>query len=238
MTYKNFTLDIDDDGIALITWDMDGKSMNVIDESVMDDFAALTAEVRDNDAIKGAVITSGKKGSFSGGADLSMLEGALKAYHAARTKDEEAAVKMLFEGSARLGTLYREFELVQKPTVCAINGTCMGGALEMALACKARVASDLDSLRLALPEVQVGLLPGAGGTQRVARLTKDMQAGLQMLIQGQRLKALKAKALGLIDEVAPAKKLVQTAKKMIKDGLVDPIAPWDKKGFKAPGGKV
>ncbi|MEM8796545.1 MAG: FAD-dependent oxidoreductase [Pseudomonadota bacterium] len=238
MTYKNFTLDIDDDGIALITWDMDGKSMNVIDESVMDDFAALTAEIRDNDAIKGAVITSGKKGSFSGGADLSMLEGALKAYHAARTKDEEAAVKMLFEGSARLGTLYREFELVQKPTVCAINGTCMGGALEMALACKARVASDLDSLRLALPEVQVGLLPGAGGTQRVARLTKDMQAGLQMLIQGQRLKALKAKTLGLIDEVAPAKKLVQTAKKMIKDGVVDPIAPWDKKGFKAPGGKV
>ncbi|MEP3524932.1 MAG: FAD-dependent oxidoreductase [Hyphomicrobiales bacterium] len=238
MTYKNFTLDIDADGIALLTWDMADKSMNVIDESVMDEIATFTAEIKANEEIKGAVIASGKKDSFSGGADLSMLEGSLKNYHQAKAKDEEAATKMLFEGASRLGQLYRDLETCGKPVVCAINGTCMGGALELALSCHARVASDHDKLRLALPEVQVGLLPGAGGTQRVARLAKDMQAGLQMLIQGQRLKALKAKAMGLINEVVPAEELVASAKQMIKDGLVDPVAPWDKKGFRAPSGKV
>lgn len=238
MTYKNFTLETDSDGIALITWDMANKSMNVIDESVMDDIAAFTKEIKENAAIKGAVITSGKKDSFSGGADLSMLEKSLKTYHAAKARDDEAATRMLFEGASRLGRLYRDIETCGKPVVCAINGVAMGGALELALACHSRVASDQDKLRLALPEVQVGLLPGAGGTQRIARLVKDMQAGLQMLIQGQRLKAVKAKAMGLLDDVAPAKKLIETAKKRIKDGLVDPVAPWDKKGFKAPGGKV
>ena len=238
MTYKNFTLDIDADGIALITWDMADKSMNVIDESVMDDIAAFTAEIKANDAITGAIIASGKKDSFSGGADLSMLEKSLNTYHVAKMKDEEAATKMLFEGASRLGLLYRDLETCGKPVVCAINGTCMGGALELALSCHARVASDHDKLRLALPEVQVGLLPGAGGTQRIARLVKDMQGGLQMLIQGQRLKAIKARALGLIADVVPTEDLITTAKKMLKDGLVDPVAPWDKKGFRAPGGKV
>jgi len=238
MSYKNFTLDVDADGIALITWNMAEKSMNVIDESVMDEIAAFTKEIKENSTIKGAVIASGKKDSFSGGADLSMLENSLKTYHSAKTKDDEAATKMLFEGASRLGLLYRDLETNGKPVVCAINGTCMGGAFELALACHARVASDQDKLRLALPEVQVGLLPGAGGTQRVSRMVKDMQAGLQMLIQGQRLKAQKAKAMGLIDEVVPSKKLIEAAKKMIRDGRVDPVAPWDKKGFKAPGGKV
>ncbi len=238
MTYKNFTLEIDKDGIALIKWDMADKSMNVIDESVMDDIAAFTKELSENDTIIGAVITSGKKNSFSGGADLSMLERSLKTYHAEKAKDEETATQKLFEGVSTLGTLFRNIETCGKPIVCAINGTCMGGAFEMALSCHARLASDYDALRLALPEVQVGLLPGAGGTQRVSRLTKDMQSALQMLVQGQRLKALKAKAMGLIDDVVPAKRLIPTAKKMIKDRLVDPIAPWDKKGFKAPSGKV
>jgi len=238
MTYKNFTLDVDSDGIALITWDMADKSMNVIDESVMEDIVAFTKEVSENDAIKGAVICSGKKDSFSGGADLSMLEGSLQMYHQAKAKDEEAATQMLFDGVSRLGSIYRAWEQVEKPTVCAINGTCMGGALELALSCHARVASDHDKLRLALPEVQVGLLPGAGGTQRVSRLAKDMQQALQMLIQGQRLKAIKAKALGLIDDVAPADKLIEAAKQMINDGIVPSVAPWDQKGFKAPGGRV
>ncbi|MBA4205418.1 MAG: 3-hydroxyacyl-CoA dehydrogenase [Polymorphum sp.] len=235
MTYKNFTLETGADGIALITWDMKDKSMNVIDISVMDDLEAIVAHVATTDAIKGAIITSGKA-AFSGGADLTMLEGLLKGFHAERAKDQEAAAKALFEGSRRLSLIYRKLETCGKPFVAAINGTCMGGGTELALACHARVAAEDDSFKMGLPEVKVGLFPGAGGTQRVMRMT-DAQAGLQFLLQGQTLRAAKAKQMKLVDETAAPKKLVETARKMLQAG-VKPVKPWDEKGFKLPGGPV
>ncbi|MFN3498146.1 MAG: enoyl-CoA hydratase-related protein, partial [Pannonibacter indicus] len=235
MTYKNFTLETGADGIALITWDMKDKSMNVIDLSVMDDLEAIVAHVATADAIKGAIITSGKA-AFSGGADLTMLEGLLKGFHAERAKDQEAAAKALFEGSRRLSLIYRKLETCGKPFVAAINGTCMGGGTELALACHARVAAEDDSFKMGLPEVKVGLFPGAGGTQRVMRMT-DAQAGLQFLLQGQTLRAAKAKQMKLVDETAAPKKLVETARKMLQAG-VKPVKPWDEKGFKLPGGPV
>ncbi|ADZ71667.1 3-hydroxyacyl-CoA dehydrogenase NAD-binding domain-containing protein [Polymorphum gilvum] len=235
MTYKNFTLETDADGIALITWDMPGKSMNVIDMSVMDELDALVDAVVADAAIKGAVITSGKP-AFTGGADLTMLGGLLKGYHKDRTKDPEGAARALLDGSRRLSLIYRKLETCGKPFVAAINGTCMGGGTELALACHARVGVEDDSFKMGLPEVKVGLFPGAGGTQRVMRMT-DGQAGMQFLLQGQTLRAAKAKAMKLIDETAPAKKLVDTAKKLIKTG-VDPVKPWDKKGFKLPNGPI
>jgi len=235
MTYTNFTLETDADGIALITWDMGDKSMNVIDLSVMDDLDALIDAVVADAAITGAVITSGKP-TFSGGADLTMLEGLLRDFHAQRAQDPEGAARLLFDGSRRLSQIFRKLETCGKPFVAALNGTCMGGATELALACHARVAAEERAFKMALPEVKVGLFPGAGGTQRVMRMA-DAQGGLQFLLQGKTLDAKKALALKLVDEVAPAKKLVAAAKKRLKDG-VDPVKPWDRKGFKLPGGKI
>ena len=233
MSYKNFTVEADEDGFALITWDMPEKSMNVIDLSVMDELDAIVDQVASDDAIKGAVITSGKS-AFSGGADLTMLEGLLKDFHIKRGNDAEAAAKALFEGSRKLSQVYRKLETCGKPFVAAVAGTCMGGGTELALACHGRVVDE--GLKMGLPEVKVGLFPGAGGTQRVMRMT-DGQQGMQFLLQGRTLRAPQAKQMKLVDEVAPTKKLVAAAKKMLKAGL-DPVKDWDKKGYKLPNGKV
>ncbi|RLP28347.1 FAD-dependent oxidoreductase [Mesorhizobium sp. YM1C-6-2] len=235
MSYKNFTVDTDADGIALVTWDMPDRSMNVFTEEVMDEFETIIERVAADAGIKGAVFTSGKE-TFSGGADLGMLQKMLGVFHAEKAKDPEKATKLLFDGAGRMGWLWRKLETSGKPWVSAINGTCMGGAFELSLACHGRVAADGDKVRMALPEVKVGIFPGAGGSQRVPRLT-DQQQALQMLTSGQTLTPQKAKAMGLIHEIAPADRLVETAKAMIRNGL-KPVAPWDDKGFKLPGGPI
>jgi 3-hydroxyacyl-CoA dehydrogenase / enoyl-CoA hydratase / 3-hydroxybutyryl-CoA epimerase len=235
VTYRNFTVETDKDGIALVTWDMPDKSMNVIDSSVIEELEKIIEATAGDDSVKGVVVTSGKD-SFSGGADLSMLQGNYETFQKKRKKDPEGAAKMLFDGVYRLQSVYRSLETGAKPWVAAINGVTMGGALELCLACHGRVVSDDPSLKLGLPEVKVGLFPGAGGTQRVPRLIHTQEA-LQMLLQGKTYDGNKAKKLGLVHEVVPAKKLIATAKKMIKDGL-KPVQPWDEKGFKLPGGPV
>ncbi|RWF66533.1 MAG: 3-hydroxyacyl-CoA dehydrogenase [Mesorhizobium sp.] len=235
MSYTNFTLDIDADGIALVTWDMPGRSMNVFTEEAMLELNAIVDKVASDAAIKGAVITSGKD-SFSGGADITMLQKMLATFAADKAKDLDKATKALFENAGYMTGLFRKLETLGKPWVSAINGTCMGGAFELSLACHGRVAADSDKVKMALPEVKIGIFPGAGGTQRVPRLT-DQQQALQMLTSGQTLSPQKAKSMGLIHEIAEPKKLVETAKAMIKNGL-KPVAPWDEKGFKLPGGPV
>ncbi|UCI25995.1 3-hydroxyacyl-CoA dehydrogenase NAD-binding domain-containing protein [Mesorhizobium sp. B2-8-5] len=235
MTYTNFTLDTDADGIALITWNMPDRSMNVFTEEVMRELNDIVDKVAGDAAIKGAVITSGKD-SFSGGADISMLQKMLATFAADKEKDLDKATKALFENAGYMTGLFRKIETCGKPFVSAINGTCMGGAFEMSLACHGRVATDSDKVKMALPEVKIGIFPGAGGTQRVPRLT-DQQQALQMLTTGQNLTPQKAKAMGLIHEIAEPSKLVETAKAMIKNGL-KPVAPWDEKGFKLPGGPI
>ncbi|RWM72251.1 3-hydroxyacyl-CoA dehydrogenase NAD-binding domain-containing protein [Mesorhizobium sp.] len=235
MSYTNFTLDIDADGIALVTWDMPGRSMNVFTEEAMLEMNAIVDKVASDAAIKGAVITSGKD-SFSGGADITMLQKMLATFAADKAKDLDKATKALFENAGYMTGLFRKLETSGKPWVSAINGTCMGGAFELSLACHGRVAADSDKVKMALPEVKIGIFPGAGGTQRVPRLT-DQQQALQMLTSGQTLSPQKAKSMGLIHEIAEPKKLVETAKAMIKNGL-KPVAPWDEKGFKLPGGPV
>ena len=233
--YKNFTVETDADGIALVTWDMPDRSMNVFTEEVMDELDRIIDHVASDDAIRGAVITSGKE-TFSGGADLTMLQRMLKLFHAEEAKDHDKAIAMLFEGAGRMSWLWRKLETCGKPWVSAINGTCMGGAFELSLACHGRVAADSDKVKMALPEVKVGIFPGAGGTQRVPRLT-DPQSALQMLTSGQNLTPKKAKQMGLIHEVVEPGKLVDAAKAMIAAGL-KPVQPWDEKGFKLPGGPV
>jgi 3-hydroxyacyl-CoA dehydrogenase/enoyl-CoA hydratase/3-hydroxybutyryl-CoA epimerase len=235
MSFVNFTVETDTDGIALVTWDMPDRSMNVFTEEVMDEIDSIIDQVVGNDDVKGAVFTSGKE-TFSGGADLAMLQKMLGLFHAEKAKDPTSATKMLFDGAGRMGTLWRKLETCGKPWVSAINGTCMGGAFELSLACHGRVAADSDKVKMALPEVKVGIFPGAGGTQRVPRLT-DQQQALQMLTSGQQLTPKKAKAMGLIHEIAAPDQLVETAKAMIRNGL-KPVAPWDEKGFKIPGGPI
>ncbi|TPJ36280.1 3-hydroxyacyl-CoA dehydrogenase NAD-binding domain-containing protein [Mesorhizobium sp. B2-8-3] len=235
MTYTNFTLDTDADGIALITWNMPVRSMNVFTEEVMRELNDIVDKVAGDAAIKGAVITSGKD-SFSGGADITMLQKMLATFAAAKENDLDKATRALFENAGYMTGLFRKIETCGKPFVSAINGTCMGGAFEMSLACHGRVAADSDKVKMALPEVKIGIFPGAGGTQRVPRLT-DQQQALQMLTTGQNLTPQKAKAMGLIHEIAEPSKLVEAAKAMIKNGL-KPVAPWDEKGFKLPGGPI
>ena len=234
-SYNNFTVETDSDGVALVTWDMKDKSMNVFTEEVMDELDKIIDQVVADEAIKGVVITSGKE-TFSGGADLTMLQKMLGIFEAEKAKDEQKAIQLLFDNAGRMTWLFRKLETCGKPWVSAINGTCMGGAFEMSLACHGRVAADSDKVKMALPEVKVGIFPGAGGTQRVPRLA-DPQSALQMLTSGQNLTPKKAKGMNLIDEIAAPNQLIDAAKAMIKNGL-KAVQPWDEKGFKLPGGPV
>lgn len=235
MTYKNFTLDIDADGVALVTWDMPGRSMNVFTLEVMDEIEAILAAVVTDEKVKGVVFASGKS-AFSGGADLTMIEGMFSMLEEAKAADPAAAAQKLFDAAGRMSGLWRRIETCGKPWVAAINGTCMGGATELAMSCHARVASNAKSVKIALPEVKVGIFPGAGGTQRLPRLINTQDA-LQIMTTGSDLTASRAKALGLVQEVVAPENLIEAAKTLIKNG-VDPVAPWDKKGFKAPGGTI
>lgn len=235
MTYRNFTVETDADGIALVTWDMPDRSMNVFTEEAMRELDSIVDRVTGDTAIKGAVITSGKD-TFSGGADITMLQKMLSIFAEEKASDPQKATQKLFETAGYMTGLFRKLETCGKPWVSAINGTCMGGAFELSLACHARVAADSDKVKMALPEVKIGIFPGAGGTQRVPRLT-DQQQALQMLTTGQTLTPKKAKSMGLITEIAEPAKLVETAKGLIKNGL-SAVQPWDQKGFKLPGGPI
>lgn len=234
-TYTNFTVETNADGIALVTWDMPEKSMNVFTAEVLEELDAIVDATVADAAVKGVVFTSGKS-TFSGGADLSMIKSMFSFYHEEKEKNPDEAAQKLFDLVGKMNWLYRKIETNGKPWVSAINGTCMGGALELSLACHGRVASNAKSVKMALPEVKVGIFPGAGGTQRVPRLT-DAQSALQMMTTGQSLTAQRAKAMNLVHQVVEPDQLIPAAKQMIKDGL-KPVAPWDEKGFKAPGGGI
>ena len=195
MTLQNFTLDIDADGIALVTWNMPGRSMNVIDAKVGEELSSIVEKVATDAAIKGAVITSGKD-TFCGGADLTMLETQNRNYaERKKSQGEEAANARLFEEVRGLSLIFRRIETCGKPWVAAITGTAMGGGFELALACHHRVAAENDKARLGLPEIKVGLFPGGGGTQRIARMLQPADA-LQFLLKGDHIAFSRAKGDG------------------------------------------
>jgi len=236
MSFTNFKIENDGDGIALATWDSPGRSMNVIDATVMDELSAIIDQITADTAVKGVVITSGKD-AFCAGADLTMLEGLSRAFaELAASQSEEAAMMRFFEESRRWSVLCRRIETCGKPWVAAINGTALGGGFELALACHRRIAADNPRTRLGQPEVKVGLIPGAGGTQRVARMMPPSDA-LQFLLKGDQVQLNRAKAMKLIDTVVPKADLIRVAKEWIKAGG-SAKAPWDVDGFKLPGGPV
>ncbi|MEM8935111.1 MAG: 3-hydroxyacyl-CoA dehydrogenase NAD-binding domain-containing protein [Pseudomonadota bacterium] len=241
MAYETFTVDIDSDGIALLTIDLPGKSMNVWDAALMREFGQFVDEFCDNDDIKGLVITSGKKSGFIAGADLTMLAGGSVSGDAASTMKDN------FENSFTLNRMFRKLETSgrtakeltkgtahAKPVAAAVNGLALGGGLELVLACHYRVAADNPKIQLGTPEVQVGLLPGAGGTQRTMRLA-GIQNAAMLNTQGKPIDPNTAKAQGIIQEVVPADEIVQKAKDWVKANPKT-SQPWDKKGFKIPGG--
>ena len=233
MSYSNFELDKDTDGIVTVTWDSPGKSMNVIDQSVMADFDKLVDEIVGDDSVKGVVLASGKK-AFGAGADLTMLQSMMDEVARAHEQNPEEAANLLFENAYRLNLMLRKMETCGKPFVAAINGSALGGCLEICLACHARVMAE--DAKVGLPEVKVGLLPGGGGTQRVPRLIHTQEA-LQFMLKGGNMYAPKAKSLGLVTEVVPEAELVAKAKELINGGL-KAEQPWDQKGYKFPGGAV
>ncbi|MBR0800099.1 enoyl-CoA hydratase/isomerase family protein [Bradyrhizobium jicamae] len=236
MAYKNFKFETDADGIALVTWDIPGRSMNVLDETSIQEIEDIVKQTTGDAAIKGVVITSAKD-AFCAGADLSMLEGMSRTYaQLLKEKGEEAANQVLFDQSRRFSLVFRSIETSGKPWAAAINGLALGGGFEITLSCHYRVAADNPKTRLGLPEIKVGLFPGAGGTQRVPRIVPPQDA-MTMLLKGEALNLARAKALNLVHAVVPAADLIKTAKDWIKGGG-KAIAPWDEKGFKLPGGPV
>src|SRR5918996_1808136 len=236
MHMVHFKLDVDADGIALITWDSPGRSMNVIDLKVMEELGSVIEKVASDAAIKGAVITSGKD-TFCAGADLTMLDMLSREFtDIMREQGEEMGVHRLFEEGRKLSQLYRRLETCGKPWVAAINGTALGGAFELCLACHQRIAADNDKTRLGLPEVKIGLFPGAGGTTRVTRMMPASDA-LQFLLKGDQLRLNRAKAMKLVDAVLPAGDIIKAAKDWVKANP-KAKAPWDVEGFRLPGGPV
>ena len=213
---------VDADGIATLTWNMTEAGTNVLSDASTKAFEQALDKALADDAVKGIIITSARK-DFLAGADLG---GFLK------ERDAGALARL----AAGAQAMFRRMETGGKPVVAAINGTALGGGLELALACHRRIAADNPKTRIGLPEVTMGLLPGAGGTQRLPRLI-GIHAAVPLLVEGTRLDVRKAQEAGIIDEVVPAEALLGAAKKWLASGP-EPVNPWDKKGFRPPGGDM
>lgn len=226
-SFTAFTFDVDDTGSALITWDMPERSMNVITLTVMEELDTIIDLVVQDEAIKGAIIISGKPGSFTGGADITMIQ-------MLNESTDQGTAGELLQKSSSLSRLYRKLETCGKPFIVAISGICLGGGTELALAAHGRIMVDDRATKMGLPEVRIGIFPGAGGTQRVMRLT-DPQAGLQILLQGKNLNGKRAKSMGLVDVLVTRQTdLVPAARKWLAAGL-SAEKPWDQKNYKPAG---
>jgi len=185
------------DGVFVLRMNVPNEPVNTLKASFADEFEKAFAEIEQDSACKAVVFTSGKKSGFIAGADITMLK-------AVRTEQEAAAL-------ARTGQRAMDrIEAFRVPVVAAIHGAALGGGLEVALACHARVASDDAKTKLGLPEVMLGLLPGAGGTQRILRLV-PIETALDMLLTGKQLDANRAKKVGIVDEVVPEPILLEVA---------------------------
>ena len=216
--------DVDGDGIATLTWDLPGRSMNVLNAASIEAFSAAFRKAVADEAVKGIVITSGKD-AFLAGADLDMILNL-------PTDDAE----QLMEFASDLQGRFRAIETCGKPVAAAINGTALGGGLEICLACHYRVAADRPKVQLGQPEVKLGLLPGAGGTQRIPRLI-GARAALPLLLEGKSVNPKQAAKMGIIHKVVPPEGLLAEAKRwLLEEG--EAVQPWDKKGFKVPDGAV
>ncbi len=232
----DFTMEKGADGVAVITWDTAGKSMNVMSEQGFLDLEALIDDALADDDVKGVVITSGKEDTFAGGMDLNVI---------ARMRDDagDEPARGLFEGVMGMHAILRKIERAGmddknkggKPIAAALPGTALGIGLEIPLACHRIFAADNPKAKIGLPEIMVGIFPGAGGTTRLARKLGAMAAA-PLLLEGKLNDPKKAKTAGVVDEVVPADELLDKAREWV---LSNPaiVKPWDEKGYKMPGGE-
>ena len=233
----DFTYSLGDDGVAIITWDVPAKSMNVMSLAGFAELDGHIDRALADSAVKGVVITSAKK-DFAGGMDLNVI---------ARMREDAGAepAKGLFEGVMMMHGVLRKIERAGmdpktlkggKPIAAALPGTALGIGLELPLACHRIFAADNPKAKIGLPEIMIGIFPGAGGTTRVSRKLGAMAAA-PFLLEGKLSDPKSAKNAGLIDEVVPAEDLLTRAKDWVltaKDA--DIVKPWDAKGYKMPGG--
>ncbi len=231
----DFTMKTDADGVAIITWDVQGKSMNVMTLEAWPVLDGLIDDALADDAVKGIVITSGKD-TFAGGMDLNVI---------AKMKESagDNPAKGLFDGLMESHAILRKIERAGmdpktnkggKPIAAALPGTALGIGLEIPLACHRIFAADNPKAKIGLPEIMVGIFPGMGGTTRLSRKLGAMGAS-PLLLEGKLNDPKKAKAAGVVDEVVPAEELQAAAKAWV---LSEPkiVKPWDEKGYKMPGG--
>lgn len=207
---NTFSLARQENGIAHLIMDVKGESMNTLKAEFAEEIASTLKEIREDKAIKGLVLLSGKADSFVAGADVHML--------ASCTSAEEA---MALSRQGQM--IFDQLENLSIPVVAAVHGPCLGGGLELAMACHARVCSDSNKTALGLPEVQLGLLPGGGGTQRLPKLV-GIQKSLDMMLTGKQLRAKQALKAGLVNDVVPSSILVKTAENLALSGKVKPKA--------------
>lgn len=235
--YTTFSVEVDADGIAVLKIDVPNQGMNVWDEALMAEFPKFVDSFVSDDVMKGLVIASGRDNGFMAGADLRMLEKQTGELSRETFNDAmilNGALRKLETGGHTDREIQREGKKA-KPVAIALEGLALGGGFELALAGHYRVAADSPKVKLGLPEVLVGLLPGGGGTQRVPRLA-GLQNAAQLITSGASLNAQKAKAQNLIHEIVEPGTTIDAAKTWVKDNLGGTLQPWDVKGFRVPGG--
>jgi 3-hydroxyacyl-CoA dehydrogenase/enoyl-CoA hydratase/3-hydroxybutyryl-CoA epimerase len=230
---SDFLYDVDGDGVATITWDVPGRSMNVMSMAGFAELEALIDRALGDGAVKGVILTSGKK-DFAGGMDLNVI-----------AQMREGGAEAIFAGLMRTHAVLRKIERAgmdpktlkgAKPIVAAMPGTGLGIGFELPLACHRIIAADNPRARIGLPEILVGIFPGAGGTTRLVRKLGVMLAA-PFLMEGKLVEPRVARMEGLIDEVVPPDQLLARAKEWVLAAKeADLVKPWDQKGYKMPGG--
>lgn len=221
---NHLLVDVDAEGFVTATLRTPGRPMNMMTPECVAELGALIERLSADAALRGLIIV-GEGRSFMAGADLK----ALGEMYGKRLTAAEA-----FEFSHSLNRLLRRLETCGKPVVAAINGVALGAGFELCLACHYRVLADGSGAVVGLPEVKVGLLPGAGGTQRMSRLI-GVEKALPRLLDGTHLVPAEALKLGVVHEVVQPAALLETARRWLQSAP-EPLQPWDRKGFKVPGG--